>query len=402
MPRRTPQLSPQDISSAKPEEKEYNLADGGGLMLRVKPNGTKHWIFNYLKPYTKKRTNISLGLLSNVSLKEARKQRDLYKELLEKDIDPKVSRKEQKQNESLVNSNTFKLVATQWFELKKKKIADRYSRNIWNSFENHIFPFIGDIPITKLTAVQAIEALKPVAARGSLETTKRLAQRINEVMVFAINSGFIEYNSLAGIGKVFDSPQETHLPTLKPAEIPELIETIDKASIKVVTRNLIKFQLHTMVRPSEAAGAKWCEIDFENRLWVIPADRMKNKRKDKEKQAHTVPLSGPVIQILKAMKPISQYREHAFPSDINPRKPVNSETVNMALKRMGFKGRIVSHGFRALASTALNEHGFDRDLIEKALAHVDPNEVRAAYNRAEYIERRREMMEWWSSLLHEV
>ena len=166
---------------------------------------------------------------------------------------------------------------------------------------------------------------------------------------------------------------------------------IANASIKKTTRCLIEWQLHTMTRPAEAATTCWADIDFEKKTWTIPAERMKKRR------VHVIPLTEPALALLKTIKPYSGHREFVFPADRNPRTHCNSQTANMALKRMGFEGRLVSHGMRSMASTTLNEHGWDAELIEVALAHVDKDEVRSAYNRAEYIERRRSMMEWWSN-----
>ena len=177
---------------------------------------------------------------------------------------------------------------------------------------------------------------------------------------------------------------------LTPAELPELMQAIATASIKRTTRCLIEWQLHTMTRPSEAAGARWEEIDLETKVWTIPPERMKKRRE------HRIPLTEQMLALLEVMKPISGHREYVFPSDREPKKPCNSQTANMALKRMGFAGRLVSHGLRSLASTTLNEQGFERDLVEAALAHVDDNQVRSAYNRTDYLERRTPMMCWWS------
>ena len=195
---------------------------------------------------------------------------------------------------------------------------------------------------------------------------------------------------------MFETPAKQHMPTLKPEQLPELMRSIATASIKRTTRCLIEWQLHTMVRPSEAAGTRWDEIDFETKLWTIPAERMKKKKE------HIVPLSDQCLGLLEAMKPISHHREHVFPADRNPRTHANSSTGNMALKRMGYGGQLVSHGLRALASTTLNEQGFDPDIIEAALAHVDKNEVRKAYNRAQYLEQRLKLMGWWSEHIEQA
>jgi integrase len=274
--------------------------------------------------------------------------------------------------------------------VKKSKVSANHALDTWRSLEGHIFPNLGKVPIHKITAVKAIDTIKPIAAKGHLETVKRLCQRLNEIMVYAANTGLITANPLSGIGKAFQTPVKQHLPTLKPEQLPTLMAALSMASIKITTRCLIEWQLHTMVRPSEAAGTRWDEIDFENALWNIPAERMKKKK------PHIVPLSSQSLELLNLMKPISSRSEYVFPSDRNLRTHTNAQTTNMALKRMGFEKQLVAHGLRALASTTLNEQGFDGDIIESALAHIGDNEVRNAYNRSEYIKRRIPMMNWWS------
>lgn len=215
-------------------------------------------------------------------------------------------------------------------------------------------------------------------------------------MTYGVNSGLIHANPLSGIRMVFKKPKKKHMATLPPDELRELMVAIANASIKRTTRCLLEWQLHTITRPAEAATTRWADINFAKRLWMIPAERMKKRR------AHIVPLSDHALALLEAIKPYSGHREYVFPADRNPRTHCNSQTANMALKRMGFHGRLVSHGLRSLASTILNEHGWDPELIEVALSHVDKDDVRSAYNRAEYIERRRPMMAWWSGHILEV
>ncbi|ARN73299.1 integrase domain-containing protein [Oceanicoccus sagamiensis] len=387
----TTPLTNTEVKQSKPKDKEYNLADGGGLALRVKPIGSKLWLFNYTHPQTRKRANISLGVYPAVSLAAARKLAGEYRELLTQKIDPKSQRDASALAEQEAHSRTLKHVAEQWFDVKKTTVTPNYSEDIWRSLELHIFPKLGKKPIHNLTAPDAIHTLKPLAAKGSLETVKRLGQRLNEIMTYAVNTGQIAANPLAGIKSAFQAPEKNNLPALMPDELPELMRALTIGSIKITTRCLIEWQLHTMVRPSEAAGTCWNEIDFNKALWFIPAERMKKKR------PHTVPLSQQAIALLETMRPISGHREHVFPADRNPKSHIHQQTANMALKRMGFGGRLVAHGMRSVASTTLNEKGFDADVIEAALAHVDSNEVRAAYNRAEYLQRRTKMMEWWSS-----
>jgi integrase len=396
LPRITKPLTDTQIKQAKPKEKEYNLADGNGLYLRVKPIGSKLWIFNYSRPYTKKRANISLGQYPTLSLAKARLLRQENLRLLSDNIDPQIHKAEQQRTNSEAQANTLKKVTDKWFQIKKGKVTEAYAEDIYRSFVLHIFPKMGEIPAHAVRARHAIDTLEPVAAKGNLETVKRLCQRLNEVMVYAVNTGLIEANPLSGISNAFASPPKEHMLTLPPEKLPELMVTIANASIKRTTRCLIEWQLHTMTRPGEAAGTRWEEIDFDKALWLIPAERMKKKR------PHTIPLSPQAMSLLEVMKPISQHREHVFPADRNPKNHINEQTANMALKRMGYGGILVAHGLRSLASTTLNEQGFDPDIIESALAHTDKNDVRKAYNRAEYIERRRAMMSWWSEHIVEA
>lgn len=392
----TKPLTNTEVKQARPKDKEYNLADGGGLALRVKPSGSKYWIFNYTRPYTRKRANISFGIFPDLPLADARRKREEARELLARDIDPKEYRDDQEQQKRQAHNNTLEYITAQWFEVKKSQVTPSYAEDIWRSFMLHIFPALGKLPLHQLSAPKAIDILKPIAARGSLETVKRLCQRLNEVMVWAVNSGLIEANPLAGIGKAFQTPRKRNMPSLKPEQLPNLMRTLTTASIKLTTRCLIEWQLHTMTRPGEAAGTRWDEIDHGNALWNIPAKRMKKDR------AHSIPLSPQALILLEMMRPISAHREYVFPADRDAKRHTNEQTANVALKRMGFSGLLVAHGLRALASTTLNEQGFDPDVIEAALAHVEKNEVRRAYNRAEYLERRRVMMCWWSEHIEQA
>lgn len=390
MARTTKPLTNTEVKQSKPKEKVYALSDGGGLQLRIKPNGSKLWLLDYRRPYTKKRTCLSFGAYPDINLAEARKKRTDAKELLAQDIDPKEHRDEKNRIHGAAHSNTLEHIASLWIDIKKASVSADHAADSWRSLELHIFPKLGKVPIHKITAIKAIDAIKPIAAKGSLETVKRLCQRMNEIMVHAVNTGIIEANPLAGISKAFKHPTKQHLPTLKPEQLPILLHSLSTASIKYITRSLIEWQLHTMVRPSEAAGTRWNEIDMDAALWRIPAERMKRKRN------HTVPLSNQCLALLELMKPISGSSKFVFPSDRDPKKHANSQTANTALKRMGFDKKLVAHGMRSLASTILNEEGFDADVIEAALAHTGKNEVRNAYNRANYLERRTRVMNWWS------
>jgi len=396
MAKTTKPLTNTEVKQAKAKEKPYKLFDGAGLVLKVRSNGSKSWLFMYKKPFINKRTELVFGMYPSISLSEARELRAKASELLAKDIDPKEHKDELARQQREKLSNTFEQVAANWFQVKKAEVSPDHAKDLWRSLELHIFPMLGKHPISKITAPLTIEIIKPIAAKGNLETVKRLTQRLNEVMNYAVNTGLIHASPLTGIKAAFKKPEKQNMPTLTPDQLPELMKAISYASIKIVTRCLIEWQLHTMVRPSEAAGAKWSEIDLENSLWIIPAERMKKKRE------HTVPLTKQTIELLERLQPISGHREYLFPADRDPKKHTNEQTANAALKRMGFHKKLVAHGMRALASTTLNEQSFDGDVIEAALAHVDKNEVRRAYNRSEYIKKRQILMSWWSNHIEEA
>ncbi|MBQ0789194.1 MAG: tyrosine-type recombinase/integrase, partial [Cycloclasticus sp.] len=360
---------------------------------KVKPNGSKLWFFNYYHPHTKKRNNLSFGSYPEISVAQARTKRTVARELLAQDIDPKEQRDTQTQLHNIAYNNTLEHIAKKWLEVKKSMVSADHAADTWRSLELHIFPNLGKVPIHKISAVKTIAIIETIAAKGSLETVKRLCQRLNEVMTYAVNSGIISSNPLAGISKAFQQPIKQNLPTIEPSQLPMFMTTLSQASIKLTTRCLIEWQLHTMVRPSEASGTRWDEIDFTNNLWSIPAERMKQKK------PHVVPLTDQTIALLEIMKPVSSLSEYVFPSDRNPRTHTNAQTANTAIKRMGFDKQLVAHGLRSIASTVLNEQGFDGDVIEAALAHTGKNEVRNAYNRTDYLSRRKPVMDWWSEYI---
>ncbi|WP_272691431.1 integrase [Providencia sp. PROV132] len=393
MARKTKPLTDTEIKAAKPQDKDYQLYDGDGLTLLIKSSGSKLWQFRYYRPYTKQRTKQSFGAYPAVTLSDARKLRAESRSLLAKDIDPQEYQKDQIRNSQEAKTNTFQLVAERWWEVKKSTVTEDYGNDIWRSLERDVFPAIGDISVTDIKAHILVQAIQPVQARGALETVRRLCQRINEVMIYAQNIGLIDAVPSINIGKAFEKPKKKNMPSIPPDQLPKLMQTMRTASISLSTRCLFMWQLLTISRPAEAAEARWDEINFETKEWKIPAARMKMNRE------HTVPLSDAALAILELMKPLSGNREFIFPSRIKPTQPMNSQTINAALKRAGFGGVLVSHGLRSIASTALNEQGFPPDVIEAALAHVDKNEVRRAYNRSDYLEQRRPMMQWWADFI---
>lgn len=385
------------IENAKAKAKEYNLADGKGLYLRVRPTGSKIWLFNYFTPFTKKRTNMGLGEYPKIKLAAARKLADSCRELLAIDIDPRENRDKERGVSTEAHENTLKAVADEWFKVKKANLSPAYAEDVYNSLSNHVFPKLGNKPIHLITAPETIRVLAPLAADGKLEMIKRICQRLNMVMDYAVNTGVTHSgNPLSGISKAFIAPSRKHFATIKPNELPELMKTIEGANLHHVTRRLFQFQLHTMTRPSEAAGARWEEIDLDNCLWNIPASRMKRNK------AHVIPLTKQALEILEDLQVRHGHLEYVFPSPHKPKNHINNESVNTALKRIGYKDKLVSHGLRSVASSTLNEQGHNAELIEVALSHTDKNTVRSAYNHTDYLERRRSMMAHWSNHIEEA
>ncbi|WP_425934615.1 integrase domain-containing protein [Aeromonas rivipollensis] len=392
-------LTDSKLRTAKPEAKEYSLGDGDGLYLRVKPNGARLWVFNYYRPSDKKRANISFGPYPDVTLAAARERRREARALLAQAIDPKRHKEEQiafVQAEQEANANTFERMAAMWLELKRHDVSEAYAEDSWRSLELYVLPFIGSMPINQIRAPKVIEMLRPIEADGKHETVRRLCQRINEILDYSVNHGLLDANPCAAIRKVFKKPSKKHMPTLKPTELPMLMADIANGRLDHTTRCQIEWSLHTLVRPGESAGTRWDEIDFEARIWNIPADRMKMDR------PHRVPLTSQALSLLERMKPISGHRPYVFPGYRDPLGHINNQSANAALKRLGYGGRLVAHGLRSLGSTTLNEQGFNPDAIEAALSHSDENEIRRAYNRTDYFEQRVIMMNWWSNHIEQA
>lgn len=391
MARTTRPLTNTEVLRAKALEKDLTLHDGDGLFLIVKTSGKKLWRFRYQRPATKQRTMMGLGAFPALSLADARGLRADYLALLANGIDPQVQAEVVEEQQQIALDSIFSTVTANWFQLKSKSVTPDYAKDIWRSLEKDVFPAIGETPVQQIKARTLVEALEPIKARGALETVRRLVQRINEIMIYAVNTGLIDANPASGVGMAFEKPKKQNMPTLRPEELPKLMRSLVMSNLSVPTRCLIEWQLLTLVRPSEASGARWGEIDLDAKLWTIPAERMKAKRE------HIVPLSTQALDILEVMKPISAHREHVFPSRNDPKQPMNSQTANAALKRIGYGGKLVAHGLRSIASTAMNEAGLNADVIEAALAHHDKNEVRRAYNRSTYLEQRIKLMAWWGN-----
>lgn len=379
-------LTATAVQAAKPG----TYSDGEGMTLVVTAT-CKSWRLKYYHPVTKKRQNMSLGKYPEISLAEARKRRAAARELIAQGVDPAANRNAKAEAEKVASDNTFAALVDRVMELKRAKLTANHCDEVIERLTLHVLPNLGKVPVADIRAPFVINMLKPLEDAGKLNTLKRCCQHINEVMDFATNSGLVEYNPCAKISKVFKAHVAEHNPTVTPAGIVELVAAMDGSKMAFTTRGVIEWQLHTMVRPVEAASVRWDEIDMEARIWAIPANKMKMRRD------HRVPLTDEMIAILERMRPLSGHRPYVFPHSSRPLEHMFEGTANSALKRMGYKDKQTAHGLRALASTTLNEAGFNPDAIEAALAHTDANKVRASYNRADYLAERVIMMRWWSA-----
>lgn len=386
-------LTDSKIRALKPAEKPFKKFDGGGLFLLVSCNGSKLWRMKYKAPYTNKERLLTFGSYPKTTLQRARELRDEARELIKKGVDPQAHKIDVAREEAERTGNTFKLVAQEWLKTKTR-IKEDTKKDIWRSLELHIFPSLGNVSISKIRAQDVVNALQPTKKKGALETVKRVTQRVNEVLNYAVNVGLINANPCIKVYSAFETPKTKNQPAITPKEFPEFLKDVERANMGRITRLLFKWQLITMTRSNEAVGAKWEEIDFQTKVWTVPANRMKMKKE------HNIPLPPQAMAILEELKEISISNDFIFPSAINgTKKPMNSQTVNAMIKRVGYGGRLVAHGLRTLASTILNTNQFNPDAIEKALAHTNKDSIRAIYNRADYLEQRRSMMNWWADYI---
>lgn len=393
MPRITKPLTNTEVERAKPKDKEYNLSDGQGLNLRIKPTGAKTWTFNYYHPTTKKRTNLTVGNYPEISIAQARQQREEWRSILAQGIDPQTHRARIARELELAEANTFLAVAEKWRAKKQGEITKKTLDKYWGSLRLHIFPFIGSYPIGEIVPTVALIPLQRVEQRNNIDMANRLASYINEILNFAVNGGLIPFNPCLRMNKTLKQHKKENNPRIKSEELPEFMQALAQAKIEPQTRALIQFQLLTMARPGEASGAKWAEIDLDKRLWTIPAERMKAR------EAHVIPLSSQAIQLLETLHPVTGRFKYVFPKHGDNHASMSSSSANTAIKRMGYAGRQTAHGLRGLARTYLAEQNINHEHAEACLAHKTGGNVSLAYNHATYLEQRKAIMQQWGNFV---
>lgn len=401
-------LTDAKIRTLKPSDKSFKVSDSHGLYLLVKPGGSRHWYLKYR--INGKESRIALGAYPAVSLSDARQQREGIRKMLALNINPAQQRAVERG--AYTSEKVFKIVALAWHKSNKKWSQNTADR-LLASLNNHVFPVIGHLSVSELKPRHFIGLLKGIEEKGLLEVASRTRQHLSNIMRHAVHQGLIDSNPAANLDGVTAPPVRRHYPALPLERLPELLERIEAYHQgRELTRLAVLLTLHLFIRSSELRFARWSEIDFRNRTWTIPATREAiagvrySGRGAKMRTAHIVPLSEQAIAILKRIKDISGDGELVFPGDHNPYKPMCENTVNKALRLMGYdtKHDICGHGLRAMACSALMESGlWSQDAVERQMSHQERNSVRAAYiHKAEYLDARKAMMQWWSDYLGKV
>lgn len=380
-------LNIAQIKNLKPKDKSFKKFDEKGLYIEVTTKGSKHWRFKY--SFAGKEKRLAMGSYPEISLKEARDKRDEARKQIRDGLDPSHEKKMVKLRQSINAENSFESVARNWHNNQSQSWTQRHADTVIKNLEKDIFKIIGFRPIAQITAPELLLALRKIEDRGALDIAKKMRQTCGQIFKFAIASGLAERNIALDLQGALKTRKAKHFNTIEAKELPQLVQNIEQYEGNIQTKLGLQLALLTFVRTAELRGAKWQEIDFENKIWEIPAQRMKMKTK------HLVPLCKQSLEVLKNLQDINGNREFIFPNRQNPDKFISENTLLYAMYRLGYHGRATVHGFRSLASTVLNESGlFKEDVIERQLAHGERNKVRAAYNHAQYLDDRREMMDW--------
>lgn len=381
-------LSDSAIRTAKPREKLYRLADANGLCLEVTPTGSKLWRYRYR--FNGKAKMLALGIYPAVTLQKARHLRDAARQLLAEGKDPSAERKaeqEAQQSEGL----TFEALAQEWHAYRAPRWAKSTADKTAAYLESDLLPALGKRPVKAITRPELVELIRRIEDRGAHNVAKKCRQWLSQIFRYGLAKGSVDSNPATDLDVVAaHAPATRHHPHVTFAELPELLGKIDAAKINVLTRHAIRLLVLTGVRPGELRAAPWAEFDLDAAVWTIPKERMKARR------PHIVPLPRQAVVILRELQEISGRYELVFAGRNSSARPMSENTVNKALSDAGYKGRQTGHGFRHLLSTELNSRGYNRDWIERQLAHGDQDEIRDTYNHATYLEQRRDMMQAWA------
>ncbi|QHM96005.1 tyrosine-type recombinase/integrase [Kosakonia sacchari] len=384
-------LTARQVSTAKPQDKPYKLSDGGGMYLLVNPNGSRYWRLKYR--YAGKEKLLALGVYPDVTLADARDKRNEAKRVIAAGSDPSDVKQAIKNAKALAMQNSFELIAVEWHKHKKPNWSSGYADDILESLRKDIFPYIGKRAITDIKPVDMLAVLKKLEERGVLDKLKKIRQACKQIFTYAIITGRAEFNPVADLAGALKPPKQQHYPHLQRDELGGFIEALMDYSGSKITRTATFLLMYTGVRTIELRAAEWKEFDFSNDLWQIPKERLKMRR------PHLVPLSSQVKAMLLEVKSITGRGKYVFPGRNDAGKPMSEASINQVIKRVGYDGRATGHGFRHTMSTILHEQGFNTAWIETQLAHADKNTIRGTYNHAQYLEGRREMVQWYADFL---
>jgi integrase len=372
--------------------KAHKLYDEKGLFLLVQPNGSRLWRFKYR--FAGKEKLLALGSYPEISLKEARKRRDEARRALDDGKDPSAERRAGKLRAKAAAANSFEAIALEWYQKQLPVRTQRHAADMKRRLESNLFPFLGRRPIAEIEAPELLEVVRRIEKRGATDLSHRIVQLAGQIFRYAIATGRCKRDIAHDLRGALAPHEKRHLAAVSQHELPDLLKAIagydDKGNKQ--TRLGLQLLALTFVRTRELIEAEWSEFNMDEAMWVVPANRMKKRRE------HTVPLSRQVLKGLVELRKLSRGSRFIFPGR-NYNRPISNNTLLFALHRLGYKGRMTGHGFRAVASTILNEAGFRSDVIEAQLAHVEPSAARAAYNRAQYLPERRKMMQWWADYL---
>jgi integrase len=386
-------LTAVQIKKIQPTDSTRRYFDGGGLYLEVRPNGSRYWRYKYR--FRGKEKLLAIGVYPHVSLKEAREARNGAAALLAKGLDPTAEKSSGRSMTAQQGARTFEQIAHDWLGKQRAVWAPSRYRVVAQSLKLNVFPFIGARLISEIQPIEVLDAIKIMEARGVRYSAHRTLSICSQIFRFAVASCLIQSDPTRDLRGALAPVVQRHLAAITTRDgAGQLMRAIRGFEGYSLTRLMLLLHAYTFCRPGEIRGAEWAEIDMAAALWTIPPERMKGKRE------HLVPLSRQALEVLQSAHPISGHGRFVFPSVRSAERPMSDNTANAALRRMGYsKDEMTAHGFRAMASTLLNEAGYDPDAIEKQLAHVEANKVRAAYHRAQYLEERKRMMQEWADLL---
>ena len=391
-------LTATTIKNAKPKEKLYRLFDGEGLYLEITPSGGTYWRMKYR--FNGKENRLAFGTYPNISLAEAREKRRIAKKELDAGRNPSEVKKLAKLETQKEYENNFENITREWHSQKKHTWNPKHAENILKCMEVDIFPHIGKRPIKDISPQEILAAVKKVEDRGARDLAHRLMQTSGQVFRYGVATGRNSRDITADIKGALQPAKSVGYAYLSENELPAFMRKLERYEQdyggRLLTKLAFKLLILTFVRSGEIRGALWEEFDFTKAQWKIPASRMKMK------EEHIVPLSQQSITILHELQNLTGHSQFVFPSQHDPRSIMSENTFLRVLDILGYKGKATGHGFRSTASTILNEHGFRADVIERQLAHCERNQIRAAYNYAEYLPERVKMMEWWGNYIEKV